>query len=217
MTDMENDQGGEAGTESAPATGSAPVSPDAGARVCAREVTDRLRREGRWRDLQEVKNGMIKEAHAAGMTRPEAREWAYIELDRLYPPLPIEPEPPADQPIPLPEAASSRIQGLGDMPAAWGALPLNASLQAELGWVQANRLLVVDELPSGASKVHLALARAPAPSMAALGWLETSIRAYSKYVDVVARSLKDEADEQDHVRRERTAIEDIKSLLCEME
>ena len=32
-------------------------------------------------------------------------------------------------------------------------------------------------------------ASTPAPSMAALSWLETSIRSYAKYVDVVARAL----------------------------
>ena len=38
-------------------------------------------------------------------------------------------------------------------------------------------------------------ARTPAPSRAALGWLETSIRAYSKYIDVVAKALKDEEND----------------------
>ena len=75
---------------------------------------------------------------------------------------------------------------------------------------------VVEELPSGAIRVHLDRARSPAPSMAAVGWLETSIRAYSKYVDIVAKSLKDESDEQGMVRRERMKIEEIRALLREM-
>ena len=52
--------------------------------------------------------------------------------------------------------------------------------------------------------------------MAALGWLETSTRAYSKYVDVVARSLRDEADEVENVRRERMALAEIDELLAQM-
>lgn len=60
------------------------------------------------------------------------------------------------------------------------------------------------------------IARSPAPSWAALSWLETSIRAYSKYIDVVAKSLKDEETEQEMVKRERLAIDEIRSLLAEM-
>ena len=52
--------------------------------------------------------------------------------------------------------------------------------------------------------------------MGGIGWLETSIRSYAKYVDIVAKSLKDEQDEQEHVRREKMAIEEARSLLAEM-
>jgi len=56
----------------------------------------------------------------------------------------------------------------------------------------------------------------PAPSWAASGWLETSIRSYAKYIDSVAKSLKDEQNEQEHVRREKMAIEEVRSLFAEM-
>ena len=51
--------------------------------------------------------------------------------------------------------------------------------------------------------------------MAALGWLETSIRSYAKYVDVVARSLATVQHEQDQVKRERLAISEVRGLLEE--
>lgn len=111
---------------------------------------------------------------------------------------------------------SGRIAGLSEMPDDWPELPANASLQAELSWVQANRLLVVEEQSSGATRVQLGRARSPAPSLAALGWLETSIRSYAKFVDVVSRTLKDELDGQEKVTRERKAIDEIRTLLDEM-
>jgi hypothetical protein len=49
-----------------------------------------------------------------------------------------------------------------------------------------------------------------------LGWLETSIRAYSKYIDVVAKALKDEENEQEIVKREKMAIDEVRGLLAEM-
>ena len=70
-----------------------------------------------------------------------------------------------------------QIQGLGDIPASWPDLPDNASLAVEVGWVQAQRLRIVTAQASGATVVHLDRAGAPAPSWAALGWIETSMPA----------------------------------------
>jgi len=46
-------------------------------------------------------------------------------------------------------------------------------------------------------------ASTPAPSQAALGWLETSIRACAKYIDSVGKALKDEDNKKEMVNRER--------------
>ncbi|MFM7927734.1 MAG: hypothetical protein ACKO9Q_08455, partial [Pirellula sp.] len=90
------------------------------------------------------------------------------------------------------------------------------TLQAEIAWCQANRLSVVRETRDGAT-VNLSRAKEPAPSWAALGWLETSIRAYAKFVDVAAKVTATQQDEQEMVRRERIAIDEIRSLLAEMQ
>ena len=175
------------------------------------ELTERLRAEGRWVEASNFKETVRADLRAKGMARQEAVEGSWEAMAEAYPPLPVM-EATAE-----PANDGGRVQGLGDIPASWGTLPANASLQSELNWVQANRLVVVEERPSGAIRVHLDRARSPAPSQAALGWLETSIRAYAKYVDVLARSLKDEVDEAENVRRERMRIDEIKQLLDEMD
>ena len=182
-------------------------------------VKRRLEQEGRWSGgVEHVRDDMMRQCRGRGMDKAAAQEWVYSKLDQLYPPLPLEPEapeaPPAqEQP---PASDTGQVQGLGDIPASWPELPATASLQGDLQWVQSNRLVVVEETGSGATRVHLGRAHEPAPSRAALGWLETSIRAYAKYVDVVARSLATVQDEVEHVRRERMRIDDIKALLREM-
>ena len=98
--------------------------------------------------------------------------------------------------------------GLGRIPGEWPQLPDNASLQAEIAWVQANRVSILEN-----GEPQLERATSPAPSRSALGWLETSIRAYSKYVDVVARTLAGAQDEQSEGRRELLALEEIEQLL----
>ena len=181
-------------------------------------ITKRFTAEGRWTEIEPIKTAMLREARRAGWTRADAQAWAYWEVDRQYPPLP-EPEPvDCDNVPPAPASvpASDGLSGLHDVPDSWPELPAGSSLQAELQWVQSNRLAVVEERSPGVTVVHLDRAHEPAPSRAALGWLETSIRSYAKYVDVVARTLRDEADEAETVRRERLAITDIRELLSEM-
>lgn len=195
-----------------------PESSCAGARV-RDEVFTRLRLEGRWRDIEPVRDEMMREARKSGLSKEDCWAWVYTELNRLYPPI----EPigtvrdtqcqPAAQTV---ASETGRVQGLSDIPAEWGQLPDNASLAAEIGWVQAQRLRIVEDKPTGATVVHLDRAGSPAPSWAALGWLETSIRSYAKYVDVVAKSLSQADDEQAHVKRERMRIDEIKQLLDEM-
>jgi hypothetical protein len=155
---------------------------------------------------------------------PEAREsFVWSELDRLYPPLPE----PAAEVVQVqtfaPESSktlgiqeSGRVSGLSSIPNDWPVLPANASLGAEIAWVQAVRLDVVEELPSGGTRVRLEKAHAPAPSKAALSWLETSIRSYAKYVEVAAKASVGEGDEQAAIKRERMAIAEIRELLEQM-
>ena len=189
-------------------------------RVDRAALSRQWRREGRYEEIaefrQQVKEATKKAWRSAGRhwDRDELNEVAWQEAARAFPPLDAAGIPATD--CQSESAPRGRVTGFGDLPASWGTLPLNASLSAELGWVQAHRLTVVDETASGAVRVHLGRARAPAPSMAALGWLETSIRSYAKYVDVVARSLRDEQDEADNVRRERLALEEIEELLGQM-
>lgn len=189
-------------------------------RVDRAALSRQWRQEGRYEEIaeyrQQVKEATKKAWRSVGRQwdRDELNEVAWQEAARAFPPLDTEGMLATDSQSE--SAPRGRVAGLGDIPASWGTLPLNASLQSELNWVQANRLLIVEETPSGATRVHLDRARSPAPSMAALGWLETSIRAYSKYVDIVAKALKDQVDEQENIRRERMQIEEIRELLAEM-
>ena len=115
--------------------------------------------------------------------------------------------PPASA---TPPAAAGGVQGLGDLPADWPTLPPNASLPAEVAWVHANRIRVRQ-----GDGVDLSRAISPAPSYAALSWLETSILYPSKFADVCVKASTDQADAAEDVRRERLALVDLQALLAE--
>ena len=148
------------------------------------ELTERLRRDNRWDEAAKFKETARADFRAKGMKRAEAAEAAWEAMAEAYPPRPV--AEATAEPV---SNDGGRVRGLGDIPAAWGTLPANASLAAEIGWVQANRLYVVEERSSNSTIVHLDRAHEPAPSRAAIGWLETSIRSYAKFVDVASLRL----------------------------
>lgn len=165
-----------------------------------------------------------KEARASGMSRRAAYDYATREADRLFaagmteapepfsmvdadPPAAV--EPPAAPETPLPDSGGG-VAGLGDLPSDWPVLPANASLQAEVAWVQANRLRVVQ-----GDHVDLSRSLSPAPSYAALSWLETAMLFPAKWADVTVKASQDQQDDQQDVRRERAALGEVRTLLAE--
>jgi len=112
-------------------------------------------------------------------------------------------------------SSETSVNGLDVIPEDWPTLPANASLAAEIQWVQSSRLHCVRE-HGDRTEVDLSRALAPAPSWSALGWLETSIRAYSKYVDVAAKISSTLEDDRETAKRERLAIDEVRALLAEM-
>ena len=183
-------------------------------------VKRRLEQEGRWAGrIEQERNEMMRLARKRGLSKSEAQEWVYAELDRLYPLIEkgtLSSSDGGNSAKGTKSPDGGPIQGLGAIPADWPELPDNASLAAEVGWVQANRLRIVEEQPGRATVVRLELAGSPAPSWATLGWLETSIRSYAKYVDVAAKATSVVDGEAAVWRHERVALEDMRALLDEM-
>lgn len=126
-------------------------------------------------------------------------------------PLPVvEAEPPAVAQPPVVASSGSGVDGLGDLPEDWPGLQSNASLAAEIAWVQANRLRV-----RRGDAVDLSRSLSPAPSYAALSWLETSILYPSKFADVTVKASGDHQDDSEEIRREKIAIAELCTLLSE--
>jgi hypothetical protein len=175
----------------------------------------------------------MREARRSGVEKREDQQMVYAKMVEMFPPIQPSQNDVNEQPaegggVDLPAARNdvtgavqartrdeAAVTGLSDVPDSWPTLPPNATLAAEISWVQANRLSVVRDLGDRAV-VDLSKAMSPAPSWAALGWLETSIRAYAKFVDVAAKASAHVEDERDMVRRERMAIDEIRGLLAEM-
>ena len=171
-------------------------------------LTERLRREGNWSAASKFKDDALRDFRAKGMKRDEASEAAWVAMEQAYPPIAAV---AATADMQAEVATDTRIHGLSEIPAGWPTLPANASLQAEISWVSANRLRVRD-----GNGVDLSRALSPAPSYSALSWLETSILFPSKFADISVKATQNQEDEREHIRREKLAIDEIRGLLAEM-
>lgn len=171
-------------------------------------LTERLRREGRWDASSKFKDDALREFRAKGMKRDEASEAAWEAMEQAFPPIAAV---AATAEMQAEVAADTGIDGLSEIPAGWPQLPANAALPSEIAWVNANRLRVRD-----GNCVDLSRALSPAPSYSALSWLETSILFPSKFADISVKATAQQDDESEQIRREKMAIEEIRSLLKEM-
>jgi hypothetical protein len=113
------------------------------------------------------------------------------------------------------KAGDPIVFGFCEIPPEWPTLPANSSLASDIQWVQSNRLRVTEETPEG-TKVDLGKSISPAPSWSAIGWLETSIRSYSKYCEITARATQSVEDGNAAIRREKATLEAIRTMLGEM-
>lgn len=194
------------------------------------ETTKTWQRDGRWKEIEPHRDSLMREARRGGLSKEDARQVVYAKLLEMFPQVEeelggeeaggvVDPIAGAAETTATAGGTQAReeaaVTGLDEIPEHWPPLAANAPLAAEIQWVQANRLSVVRDLGDRAV-VDLSRAKTPAPSWAALGWLETSIRAYAKYVDVAAKASATLEDEREMTRRERLAIDEVRSLLAEM-
>ena len=187
------------------------------------QATNRWRREGIDETVAAFRDRVREEYRAAHPDRPkrEAHDHAWTRAIAEFPPPGVDaaivpdpdpqPEAPAIPPTDPEPAESEGLVGLAEIPAGWPDLPPNAALQDEVSWVQSNRLRVRQ-----GDTVDLSRALSPAPSHAALAWLETSILYGSKWADITAKATQHQEDGREASRRESVAIEEVQGLLAEM-
>lgn len=190
------------------------------------DATRRWRNEGIGERVAEFRDRIREEYRVAnpGCKRRDAHEHAWARAMAEFPPPGVEPiieetvrptvgqtEPPSIPVVSAPVSDDQGVSGLSDLPASWPELPANAQLQIEIAWVTANRLRVRD-----GTGVNLSKALSPAPSYSALSWLETSILFPAKFADISVKATAQQDDEREHIRREKMAIEEVRSILSEM-
>lgn len=162
------------------------------------DLTERLRREGRWPEASAFKDQVVRELRAKGTKRTEAAEHGWEEMARNFPPLPApEPEPAA-----LGESADlDQNDGIGALP-EWiedGAPP---DLARDIKWVYQqleNRRVRPEQAPS-------------AGAWSLLQWAREYRSRFFEQLLPKALAAKASEDEEG-VRREKRRVEEIQAMI----
>jgi len=178
------------------------------------ELTERLRREGRWPEASKMKDAALADFRAQGVKRDEAAEAAWAAMAEAYPPLPVA-EGPADATASTPEAVTTNAP-----PIPWSDLPTDANFDEEVRWVHQQYILIIEETPRG-RVIHWERATQKPPSTGACSlarWAADNRTAFYKDLlpKAMAKPREGEGDDPELVRQERKSIAEIKRILEKM-
>ncbi len=175
------------------------------------EATDRWRREGRDRETRAYRKTIEDELKATGLSVRKARAEAWARTMAAFPPLPAAGEGPG--------AWSDWDEKVGQdssLPESWGTLPDSASFDAEVEWVHQNRVLVVEDRKGKQSVFHWDRAKRPPPSYGAVNLMEFAATNRKGFMDILYRVKPGMGGDEEVVRQEKIAVEEIRRLLEEL-
>jgi hypothetical protein len=175
------------------------------------DLTERLRREGRWSEASKFKDAKLAEFRANGMKRTEAAEAAWTAMADAYPPL------AGAAPVArTPEATSTDAP-----PIPWSDLPTEANFDDEVVWVHQQYILIVEETPRGRI-IHWDRATIRPPSTGACSlaqWAAENRTAFYKDLlpKTMARSDGPRATDENTVEAQDPGLKDVKAMLKQLE
>jgi hypothetical protein len=174
------------------------------------ELTERLRREGRWAEASRFKDVALKDFRDKGMKRDEAANAAWAAMAEAYPPLPVA-EGPAD-----PAAGTPAAMTTDAPPIHWSDLPTEGDFDEEVRWVHQQYILIIEETPRG-RVIHWERATKKPPSTGACSlarWAADNRTAF--YKDLLPRTMAKASpnqEEEANLREAEMRAEEIEAVL----
>jgi len=181
-----------------------------------KEAGARWKREGRDKEVSAFRARTETEMRVAGLSVGKAKDAAFNMAVGMFPPL-----TQADGAEP-PGAGEESAEPWGDwedaiaqagLPESWGTLADSAPLDAEVEWVHQNRVLVVEDRQGKHPLFHWERARNPAPSYGAVNLMEFGATNRKGFMDILQRVKPGMGGDEEHVRREKTKVEEIRRVL----
>lgn len=166
------------------------------------DLTDRLRREGRWAEASAFKDEVIREMRSFGHDRISAKEKGWEEMERLFPPLPpaVEEEGPEAEEgsEEFPAVDEEAVEAMLDR-ADKGVSAVD--LFGDIRWVYSqleNKRVRPDQAPSAGAWSLLLWAR----------------KYQSRFFEqLLPKALAKSPDDDEGVKREKRRVEEIEAML----
>jgi hypothetical protein len=181
------------------------------------ELTERLRREGRWEEATLFKDAKVKELRAGGMTRADAAEEAWRLMAAQYPPLanidesaPEAPDATAGQPWPPQRPRGTDHDTEPD-------IDVDALLE-RIGDGRSSDL-IRDTLWAYEHLANRSIKASDAPSCGAWALLEWAREYRNRFFEQVLPKamLNKPPEEEENIRHEKRRIEEIERILKQFE
>ncbi|MFA7176718.1 MAG: hypothetical protein WC114_05685 [Smithellaceae bacterium] len=167
------------------------------------DLTDRLRREGRWAEASAFKDEVIREMRSFGHDRISAKEKGWEEMERLFPPLP----PAAEE-----EDDPAAEEGFEEFPAVD-----EEAVEAMLD--RADKGVSAVDLFGDIRWVYSQLENkrvqpAQAPSAGAWSLLLWARKYQSRFFEqLLPKALAKSPEDDEGVKREKRRVEEIEAML----
>lgn len=180
-------------------------------------LTERLRREGRWEAATLFKDQVFEELRSAGIRGQQAKDTAWAEMARRFPPLPV--ADPVEESAAVEEeepvvVAAPGDEGFGLLPAHWPPLPEKAAWIDELEWAYQNGFFVIAEKATGAVVYRWERARTPAPSRGSLVLMKLLAESRQKFMDLLGKAkTSTDGTETDVEKREKRRVDEIRAMI----
>ena len=176
------------------------------------ELTERLRREGRWGEASRFKDEALRKLRSDGMTKADAAEEAWRRMAAQYPPL-------ASIGESAPEAPDATIGGpwpAQQPPGTEHDIDIDTLLD-RIGDGRPSDL-IRDTLWTYENLANRRIKASDAPSCGAWALLEWARQYRNRFFEqVLPKAMLNKPPEEDeNVRREKTRIEDMKRILEEL-
>lgn len=129
-------------------------------------ISQMLQRDGRWPDAVAFKNARIKFYRSEGMTRSDASDAAWFDLEKEYPAL----HPPQ----------AKLVGPLMETPIPWDGIPEEGDVDDADYWVYQQFALVFEDISESGGEVEVKLnwekATSPPPSMWAIEGMRRAVQ-----------------------------------------
>lgn len=180
------------------------------------ELTERLRREGRWSEAMAWKDGKIKELRAAGKRKADAADEAWRLLAEKYPPLPP-PEPHRKQDGPGDDGSEDEEDEFDALERDIDDYESNPQIDAKLAWLDDHYVICLGDWDDPVLDLLAGVTQVAAKANVLLDqWTEEADGDLQDLIEDAREDGDDSVSEEQIIESHRREIIAVRQAVCDL-